>query len=314
MMRALVGAALLAAAGCASPPHSAQAFSFGILGDVPYSEAEERAFLAMMQRLDAEPLEFLVHVGDFKAGSNSPCSDALFDRRRAQFDASAHPFIYTPGDNDWTDCRRRSNGGWDPEERLARLQRVFFPAGESLGRTRIATEAQEACLAPPVDGCGCGAHPENRLWERAGVVFATLNVPGGNDNTGVDAAGDREARCRGEANRRWLERAVERAARAQARGLVVAIQANPWDTRKPVYRPLIASIEAAAQRTAKPLLFVHGDTHTFRVDMPFTATNARRLETYGSPFVGWVKVDVDPADPRLFRIDSRLHALVPPGF
>jgi hypothetical protein len=31
------------------------------------------------------------------------------------------------------------------------------------------------------------------------------------------------------------------------------------------------------------------------------------METYGSPFVGWVKVTVDPADPDLFRFDARLQ-------
>jgi hypothetical protein len=38
--------------------------------------------------------------------------------------ASHTPFVFVPGDNDWTDCHRRA-GAYDPLERLARL-RVFF--------------------------------------------------------------------------------------------------------------------------------------------------------------------------------------------
>ena len=38
--------------------------------------------------------------------------------------------------------------------------------------------------------------------------------------------------------------------------------------------------------------------------------NITRLETYGSPFVGWIDVTVDPSDPRLFRIDPHLEAIV----
>jgi hypothetical protein len=34
-----------------------------------------------------------------------PCTDEAFAQRKALFHTSTHPFILTPGDNDWTDCR-----------------------------------------------------------------------------------------------------------------------------------------------------------------------------------------------------------------
>lgn len=306
-------AALLLLGACATRPELPGEFAFAVLGDTPYNEREERQFLAMMARLDAEDLAFVLHVGDFKAGSGSPCTDALYERRHAQLDASRHPLVLTPGDNDWTDCRRKSNGATDPLERLARLRQVFFSRPESLGRARIATAAQTTCIAPALPGCGCAAHPENRSWSHAGVRFVTLNVPGSENNVGFDAASDAEARCRNEANRQWLEKAVRESASAETRALVVAVQANPWDTAKPVYLEFIAQLEDAARRIAKPMLFVHGDSHTYRVDAPFTTHNPRRLETFGSPFVGWVKVIVDPAAPEPFRFEPHLQALVPPG-
>ena len=64
-------------------------------------------------------------------------------------------------------------------------------------------------------------------------------------------------------------------------------------------------------------MFVHGDTHTYHFDTPFKdesgapIANALRLETYGSPFVGWVRVIVDPADPSLFSAEPMLQAIVP---
>ena len=313
---ALVAAAL-ALAGCASRPPAPGAFRFGVTGDTPYNAREEREFLAMMGRMDAAPLEFVIHVGDFKAGGGSPCTDALYLERRAQFDASAHPFILTPGDNDWTDCRRRTNGAMDPVERLAALRRIFFASPESLGRERIATEMQSACIAPVIAACGCAAHPENRRWSRAGVVFATLNVPGSNDNVGFDAADDAEARCRGEANRQWLAQSVREAQAPGARALVVAVQADPWAPGTHVYDAFVRGLADAAKRLGKPVLFIHGDTHTYRLDTPFVDAdgepvgNLTRLETFGSPFVGWVEVSVDPGDPRLFAFEPHLEALVP---
>ncbi len=65
------------------------------------------------------------------------------------------------------------------------------------------------------------------------------------------------------------------------------------------------------------MLFIHGDTHIYLFDAPFkdasgnVIPNLQRLETYGSPAVGWVKVTVDPGYPELFRVEPRLHALVP---
>jgi hypothetical protein len=300
-------------AACASRPPHPDAFSFGVFGDTPYSEAEQLPYLRMMEKMNGEPLAFVAHVGDFK-GSGA-CSDALYLKRKAEFDASAHPFIYTPGDNEWTDCRRKHMGGMDPIERLARLREIFFGDRWSLGRNRLELLAQDKCLEA---GCPCPAHPENRFWTRAGVRFVTLNIPGSDNNVGYDAANDAEARCRDAANGAWLEQAVRVSERSETRALVILIQANPWDSKKPVYRAFLRQVEEASRRLKKPVLLVHGDSHTQRIDTPFTdalgnpLTGITRLEVFGSPFVGWVKVTVDPADPEVFRFEPKLEAIVAP--
>jgi hypothetical protein len=307
-------ATLLVLTGCATQPPSPQSFSFAVLGDTPYTEAEEQRYLPMLEAINREPLAFAIHVGDFKGGQH--CTDALYAKRRAEFDASTHPFLYTPGDNEWTDCRRPYMGSMDPLERLARLRQVFFPDRWSLGRARIETIAQDQCIDA---ACRCPAHPENRFWSRAGVRFVTLHIVGSNNNFGFDAASDAEARCRDEANALWLEQAVRASERSQTRALVIAIQANPWSARKPeLYQQFLRQVQDAAKRLKKPVLLIHGDSHTQRVDTPFTDSlgnavlNITRLETYGSPFVGWVKVKVDPDHPDVFSFEPKLHAFVPP--
>jgi hypothetical protein len=310
--------AALGAAGCAARAPAARGFDFGVMGDTPYTDREEAPFLAMIERMNAEPLAFVLHLGDFKAGGDSPCTDALYEKRRLQFNRSKHPVIYTPGDNEWIDCRRPSNGGMDPMERLAKLREIFFSGAESLGQERLATEMQRECAERKDGTCTCPAYPENRAWTYSGVRFVTLNFPGKSNNVGYGAASDEEARCRTAANRQWLERAVAASEDSATRGLVVATQANPWVGRNKVYEPFLREMAAAAERLGKPILFVHGDTHLYRFDAPFMdskrrpAANPARLETYGSPFVGWEKVTVDPGDPKLFRVEPRLHAIVTP--
>jgi hypothetical protein len=303
-------ALLVALAGCASRPPHPEAFSFAVTGDAPYDAREEVAFDHMLAVMGTQPLAFVVHVGDFKSGGK-PCTDELFADRRARLDRSRHALVFTPGDNDWTDCRRESNGRMDPLERLARLRQLFFADEWSLGRARMPLAKQDGCAERSGAACACPGIPENRLWTKGGVVFATIHVVGSNDNRGFDAANDAEQRCRAAANRAWVERAVRLAEGAGQRGLVILTQANPWvKSRDDVYGPLLAQVAAAGQRLAKPVLFVHGDTHSHQVDRPFrdglgkSVDNVVRLETFGSPIVGWARVTVDPNDARLFHIEA----------
>ncbi len=158
--RAAALAALLLAAGCALRPPPG-GFTFAVVGDTPYNAREEVAWRAMIDEINAEHVDLVVHVGDFK-GAGEPCTDALYAGRKAEFERFDAPFILTPGDNDWTDCRRRAAGAMDPLERLARLREVFFADRRSLGRRRIALDVQDRCIAPVIPACGCAAHPENR--------------------------------------------------------------------------------------------------------------------------------------------------------
>ena len=304
VLRVLCVALLLA--GCAAPAASPEAFTFAIIGDAPYKSREEPHFERMLERIDREDVAFTIHVGDIGAGGVA-CSDAYYDKRLRQFERSRAPLIYTPGDNEWTDCRPR----WDALERLARLREVFFADAHSLGLTKLLTEVQED-RSP-----GCGAYPENRAWSRSGIRFVTINVPGSNNNVGQDRRSDEEAKCRDDANRRWVERAVAASQGPETRALVIAMQANPWYTTRKVYAPTLATIESAARRLRKPVLLVHGDTHNYRVDTPFVDAlgaplpNLTRVETYGSPIIGWVKVTVNPDDPKLFEFTPHIQAVVP---
>jgi hypothetical protein len=291
--------ALLLGACAMRPPHP-DAFSFGIFGDAPYSANQNPAFERVIEEMNGEPLAFVVHIGDMKAGSDSPCTDALYAERKAQFDRVAHPFLYIPGDNDWVDCRRPSNGASEPTERLARLRQVFY-GDAPLSSHRFAQLERQP------------GYPENTRWSRGGVVFVTLNIQGSNDNFGFDAANDAEHAARKKANLAWLSEAVGVAARAGARGLTVTSHANPFvSSKQDVYEPYLEAMRVAAERLRRPVLLIHGDTHRQRVDQPFVDAGGRpyaylrRMETYGSPWVGWVKVTVDPADPNLFRFDPRI--------
>src|SRR3954454_20792402 len=128
---------LTAAASDGAVPASAQAgdaSTLAIIGDVPYGAAQIAGFPTDIAEINADPsIGRVVHLGDIKDGS-SRCDDSYFAARLADFQSFADSFIYTPGDNEWTDCHRGNNGGSPPTERLAAIRLVFFPVhGRTLG-------------------------------------------------------------------------------------------------------------------------------------------------------------------------------------
>ena len=309
-------AALLALA-CAD---GAWAGSFAVMGDMPYSAAEVGTTRAILEQIGSEAsIAFIVHDGDIKSGGET-CDDARLMARRDDFDASRHPFILVPGDNEWTDCHRKSNGGYDPQERLGKLRELFTAGEESLGRRRIPLTRQGK-VQPQFS-----AYRENVRWEFENTLVVGLNMPGGNNNWKLPKegeSGNAEFASRLAANTAWLGDSFKFAREKNLAGLMVIIQANPdfegeearRNGHKPGWRDGYAEFRAQlaveAKRFGRPVLIVHGDTHTLQINKPVRdgsgtlVPNITRLETFGSPFLGWVKVTVDPSSPELYKLDPR---------
>ena len=271
----LLAAALRVHAGAAE-------IAFGAFGDVPYNAAEEPQLVQMIAEMNRERLAFAIHVGDFK-DARTECSDALFQQRFEAFALSHHPFFFTPGDNEWVDCRRARYAPHDPLERLAKLRAMFFARDSSLGQRTLAAQRQSA-----------RGYPENMRWIVDNVVFATLNIPGPNNHAALP---DESAR-RTPAVLDWMREAFAAARERKSPALVIATQANLWSGSSG-YADILKTLAAEAKRYEGEILVVHGDTHWFRFDKPLVdpasgqrVENVTRLEVHGSPFVNWSYVTV----------------------
>lgn len=283
--------ACLASLAVAQP--AAPSFSFAAFGDMPYTPDEEARFPDLIAEMNRENIAFVVHVGDFKSAS-SRCDDGLFLQRREWFEYSRHPFVFVPGDNEWTDCRHFFAGGYDPLERLGKLRELFFRGEESLGQRRIRLERQTP------------EYPEHARWRHGDVLFVTLNVPGGANNA---RHMPEEFRSRSAAVGQWLEGAFRLASEHGSGAVVVLMQANPWaspTSRYFGYRELLAALARETREFRGEVLLVHGDTHRYRVDRPLRdpANNAplanfTRVEVFGSPSMNWVRIRVTERNGRI---------------
>src|SRR5262249_26229086 len=93
-------------------------YAIGLWGDLPDSDLQAQVGVPnLIADMNAQKLAFAVHDGDLKAGNSTPgsatpttCSDALYQQGLGYFNALKSAAMVTPGDNDWTDCDRPSNG------------------------------------------------------------------------------------------------------------------------------------------------------------------------------------------------------------
>ena len=317
-----------------------RAFDFGLIGDMPYTRVQEREYQRVLAALNAADLAFVAHIGDFQfdatpynrnpAVASMPCVDENYQAILDSFQSIRHAFILTPGDNDWSDCWPLEAKQVDPLALLAKIRAMFFPEGKSLGQKPIAVRNQSS-------DANFAKFRENLRWSMGGVLFVTVHIVGENDNFGRTPEMDAEHSQRKAANIAWLQQAFAEAKTTRSRGLVILTQANPafeteWpDSAKTRYflrfvprgqpvpsRPLafgdyLRTLADELETYDKPVAFLHGDTHIFRIDKPLYSRksnrafeNFTRVETFGWPDSHWVRITVDPADPELFRFKAEV--------
>lgn len=301
-LKKIIPAVLLAASALSA---HAQDFEFVALGDLPYGPAAQSypPYRALIERINQVAPAFSIHVGDTKSGSTL-CSDEELGNQLEHFQRYTGAVVYTPGDNEWTDCHRANNGSHDPLERLAAIRKRFYTEGRSLGQKPITVENQSR--ATPTSHA---KFIENQRWNHQGVTFATIHMVGSNNNFEIrDRNAVAEFFERDAANIAWLESTFAQAQQQQSRAIVIAFQADIFDVRSPgqdipeasgFHRAIVSTLLPLAQRWGKPVLVVHGDSHQFRIDQPFTHNrkplqNVTRLIVPGSSDVRAVRVRVSP--------------------
>jgi hypothetical protein len=320
-------------------------FTFALWGDAMYTAADFSKLAPLTADINASKAAFSIYDGDIKSGSTQ-CTNDVYGRAIDLFNAFEAPMIYVPGDNEWTDCHRTNNGGYNNLERLAFLRQTMFATPDSFGQHTLPLEHQ---------GPLGGEYAENTRWSYGDVVFVALNVPGSNNNkvngpdctnrsvrTAADCAADNvEYLARDAANRSFLESTFALAKTTGALGLVVIMQADPsFDlpetedvnertckrltngqcppapgdpTRDGYdgYNLFLARLTAETSNFAGQVVLVHGDTHFFKVDQPLVdqahlLPNLTRVQTYGSPNINWVQVTVEPKDRALFTFQPMI--------
>src|SRR5689334_6543177 len=191
--------ATAATAGNGTPINrgSANTLTLAVYGDAPYApnNTDTSAFAAtpaFINGVNHDPkVDLVAQVGDIHSGSQR-CTLAYDESIAGLWSAFADPLVYTPGDNEWSDCQKAKQIGSDdtspnhdlsyagggPIANLALVRQLFFPrAGYTLGGRpkQVVSQAQV--------GTGTDTnYVENVMWEQSKTLFFSVNIPGGSNN------------------------------------------------------------------------------------------------------------------------------------
>jgi hypothetical protein len=320
------GLATASNSGKARKADGSSAYAIGLWGDLPYNDTQKTVGVPnLVADMNKQKLAFTVHDGDVKSGS-TPCTDNVYTDFKATLNSLEAPAMFTPGDNDWTDCDRTA--GYSSSERLDFERKVFFDTPFSQGQHKLRQEVQAA------------PYVENRRWTLGRVTYATLNVQGSCNNL-CDVAPDKaEYTARNAADIQWLNDTFAEAKAKGSAAVMLVFQADPgWDatdaTRAPTRDPktlvendadaandgfhdFLSALRDETVAFRKPVIAVHGDSHYFRIDKPLLNAQGQRLENFtrvetfgdhqenGTGDVNWLKVEVDPRSREVFSFQPQI--------
>lgn len=243
-----------------------------VLADTPYSDKEKQMLQGpngLLYRLinDTSP-SVVMHLGDFKNGGKS-CTNALLREHKALL-AQTYPgrVIYTPGDNDWTDCDRTSLPySFNELERLDFLIKLMYQTPPLLANKLPLLTSQSTQI-------------ENQLWINERLAMSTLHIVGTSNGRAYISMSNQENAIeavdkRDKANLAWLKKIEEQVKQFDA--LIIGFQADIYQQEVlqsgdcdssslkkcdafAVYRQAFKQL---AKRINKPVLIAHGDTGEF---------------------------------------------------
>lgn len=327
--------------------------TIAVYGDWPYNLNLLNNANLLLDSVNSDPeVSLVMHVGDIHSGS-MPCTSAgtlppiaasnpgWNQQIFAAFQKFKSPVVYTPGDNEWTDCHKsKESASGKPLQELAAVRSLFFARpGWTLGLHDMEVYSQAKYFSPsyPADA----QFVENVIWMDARTVFVTVNMPG-SDNDGLPwssvedkTAREAEIAARTDADIRWLQAAFNLAEREHAAAVVIGLQADMWDPSALAaggdgldrYTGFVRELANQAVRFRRPVLLINGDSHLYGSDHPLAdpssttgkihnaaaAPNLTRVTVQGSTNAPgeWLRLTIDARAPSVFSWKNVAYCVDP---
>lgn len=234
------------------PAHSKHktCFEYGAIGDQDYEALEypeffdnplpqgtvRSAWLQIINDINASNLAFTIHDGDIGAPYDGLQQDGYIgavcdinggttlEDKIALLDTFSKPLIYTPGDNEWSDCFSNfiySPFALNPSNNLDKIRQLSqSDPTKSLGVKKMKIMRQPN-------------YPENVMFSYGKILFVTINIPSGDNCPQLNVVDETvvlgdcsEADARQQANIQWLTLAFQEANAKDMKGVSITVHAD----------------------------------------------------------------------------------------
>ena len=107
---------------------------------MPFGDRGRAEYPDVIKEINTFRPAFTLFDGDTTSGSEQ-CPDSFHPANKAAYwDVYQQPAVYAVGDNEWTDCDRANNGGYDTNSRLANIRQTYFSTPYSQGQHPLRVE------------------------------------------------------------------------------------------------------------------------------------------------------------------------------
>jgi len=247
---------------------------FYAMGDTPYAPEDHALLVAQLHNMPSDAL-FAVHLGDIKTGA-SKCEEVVYYRAAEYLRTSRLPLFIVPGDNEWNDCSNPDEA-WKFWTRYLMDFDRHWPNGLAVDR-----HAERDDLF---------------AFFHRGVLFVGVNVVGGKVHDSVEWA-QRHALCAA-----WIEAQVNRY-QSEIQRLVILGHATP----RGKHADFFDELERIAVGLNRPVLYIHGDGHTWERERLFDTGNVLRVQVDQGGKAPPVRVHITDDSEAPFVFDRRLPA------
>ena len=247
--------------------------TFYAMGDVPYKPEEDKTLPQQITFLP-DDAEFVIHVGDIKGGA-PPCVEAVYQKVSGMLRKSTPPVFIIPGDNEWNDCSDPA-----PDQAWIYWNQYFSRFDDHWNHAFPVFRQIE--------------HEEHFSFMKNRVLFIGLNIVGGLVHD------PEEWQQRHADGLQWIRRNLAKFG-DEAGCLVLFGHATPAMKHQDFFEPL----STIAQKFDKPILYLHGDGHTWTYDRPFAAQNILRVQVDQGGIAPPLKVTITNDATEPFQFDRR---------
>ena len=235
---------------------------FSVIGDIPYSVAQAELFSEHIQaHNDVSNALFMVHLGDIMFVKD--CSESFYLKAaNILHELTIQTFVIV-GDNEWNDCA-------DPDEAWMFWTTHISRFDEYQSSNRNVLRQSE--------------RDENFAWTEEAVLFIGLNLVGGRTHDSKEW----ETRLNHDAD--WVEDHFS-SAQDSVYAAIVFGHARPTTPQQETF---FTRFREAVKEFGRPVLYIHGDGHTWIHDHPWPENITRVEVEAGAPVQVTVSSELGP--------------------